>query len=87
MAKNKDVLADSLEVIKLWLRDLVIYHYDPAKIINRDLMVRIRSASQQTKMKSILSKFDAILSAQKNIGSNSNLRLTLEVLTFQLAGG
>ena len=87
LAKNKDVLADSLEVIKLWLRDLVIYHYDPEKIINRDLVARIQSASQQMRVKSILSKFDAILSAQKNMGANSNLRLTLEVLTFRLAGG
>jgi DNA polymerase-3 subunit delta' len=87
LAKNKDVLADSLEVIKLWLRDLVIYHYDPAKVINRDLVDKIRSAAQRTRVESILSKLDAILSAQKNMSANSNLRLTLEVLTFRLAGG
>ena len=87
LAKNKDVLADSLEVIKLWLRDLVIYHYDPAKIINRDLVDKIQSASQRMRVESILSKLDAILSAQKNMSANSNLRLTLEVLTFRLAGG
>ena len=87
LAKNKDVLADSLEVIKLWLRDLVIYHYDPAKIINRDLVDKIQSASQRMRVESILSKLDAILSAQKNMSANSNLRLTMEVLTFRLAGG
>ena len=87
LAKNKDVLADSLEVIKLWLRDLVIYHYDPAKIINRDLVDKIQSASQRMRVESILSKLDAILSAQKNMSANSNLRLTMEVLTFRRAGG
>lgn len=85
LSKNKELLADSLEVIKSWLRDLVVCKYHPGKIINKDLSDRIQRASKKMKVISLLSKIDDIHSAQKDIQANTNLRLTLEVLIMRLA--
>ena len=85
LSKNKELLADSLEVIKSWLRDLVIFKYHPEKIINKDLKDKIQRASMKMTDALLLSKIDYIQSAQKNIRANTNLRLTLEVLIMRLA--
>jgi len=76
LSNRKEILAESLEVIKFWFRDLVVCKYHPEKIINRDLTDRIQRASQKIKVTSLISKIDDVESAQKNIRANSNLRLT-----------
>jgi len=85
LSKRKEILVESLEVIKFWFRDLVVCEYHPEKIINRDLKDRIQRASEKMKVASLISKIDDIQSAQKNIQANTNLRLTLEVLIMRLA--
>ena len=85
LSKHKEILAESLEVIKIWYRDLVVCKYHPEKIINRDLTDRIQRASKNMKVTLLISKIDDIESAQKNIQANTNLRLTLEVLIMRLA--
>ncbi len=85
LSKNREILLDSLEIIKSWLRDLVIYKYYPEKIINKDLADKIQYASQKITVKSLLLQTEAIQTAQKNIQSNANLRLTLDVMATRLA--
>jgi DNA polymerase-3 subunit delta' len=85
LSKNKGDLADSLEVMKSWFRDLVICKFHPAQIMNEDLREKIQRNSQKMTVDSLLSKIDDIHLAQKNIQANTNLRLALEVLTMRLA--
>ncbi len=85
LSKSKEILAESLEVIKFWFRDLVVCKYHPERIINRDLNDRIQRASEKMKVASLISKIKDVESAQKNIQANTNLRLTLEVLIMRLA--
>ncbi len=87
LKKNKDFLFDSLEIMKSWLRDLVIYNFHPEKIINKDLIEKIQYASQKIDIKSLLLKIDAIQVAQKDIQANANLRLTLETMMMQIGRG
>jgi len=87
LKKNKDFLFDSLEILKSWLRDLVIYNFHPEKIINKDLITKIQYASQKIDIKSLLLKIDAIQTAQKDIQSNANLRLTLETMMMRIGRG
>ena len=87
LKKNKDFLFDSLEIMKSWLRDLVIYNFHPEKIINKDLIQKIQYASQKIDIKSLLFKIDAIQAAQKDIQSNANLRLTLETMMIRIGRG
>ncbi len=85
LSKNKVALADSLEVMKSWFRDLVIGKFHPAQIMNKDLREKIQRNSKKMAVASLLSKIDDIHLAQKNIQANTNLRLTLEVLIMRLA--
>ena len=85
LSKNKETLFDSLEVIKSWLRDLVVFKYCPEKIINKDLSDTVQYASKNNTIKSILAKFEAVEAADKDIQANANLRLTLEKLIIRLA--
>jgi len=85
LSKNREILLDSLEIIKSWLRDLVIYKYYPEKIINKDLIDKIQYGSQTITVKNLILQIEAIELAQKNIQSNANLRLTLDVMATRLA--
>jgi len=85
LTKNKGALADSLEVMKSWFRDLVICKFDSEQIMNKDLREKIQRNSSKMGVASLLSKIDDIHLAQKNIQANTNLRLTLEVLIMRLA--
>ena len=85
LSKEKELLDGSLEVIKSWFRDLVVYKYHPEKIINKDLSEKIKHASEEMEVVSLLSKIDDIQLTQKDIQANTNLRLSLEVLIMQLA--
>ena len=85
LSKNKPALADSLEVMKSWFRDLVICKFHPAQIMNKDLREKIQRNSKEMAVDLLLSKIDDIHLAQKNIQANTNLRLTLEILVMRLA--
>lgn len=85
LSKNKVALADSLEVMKSWFRDLVVCKFQPEQIMNKDLREKIQRNSKKVTVDSLLSKIDDIHLAQKNIQANTNLRLTLEVLIMRLA--
>ncbi len=85
LGKDKEALGDSLEVLKSWFRDLVVWKYHSGRILNTDLRSKIQRASQNMTVTSILSKINNIHAAQKNIQANTNLRLTLEVLIMRLA--
>lgn len=85
LSQNKETLFDALEVIKSYLRDLVICKYDPKKIVNRDLTDTIQSVSQKISEKWLLEKIKDIQTAQEYILANTNIRLTIELLILRLA--
>jgi DNA polymerase-3 subunit delta' len=85
LSKNKEILEDSLDVIKSWLRDVIIYKYCPEKIINNDLIDNIQHAAQKLTARELIAKFEVIGTAQKRIKAGANLRLTLEAMVMQLA--
>lgn len=82
---EKEMLSETLEVIKVWFRDLIIGQYDPDKIINQDVADMIKIESEKTSIASLLSKFDAVQQTQNRITANTNLRLTMEGLLIKLA--
>jgi DNA polymerase-3 subunit delta' len=85
IAREKEAVAQILEIIKVWFRDLVIQRYDAAKIINRDAADQIERASRKNKLPGLLSKVDAVEKTQTRLAANTNLRLTLESLLITLA--
>ncbi|MDI6688087.1 MAG: DNA polymerase III subunit delta' [Desulfobacterales bacterium] len=85
LSKNKEILQDTLEIIKLWLRDIVVYKSCPEKIINRDLVDNIQKVAQKLTIEQIIEKIEAVRTAQKGIKAGANLRLTVEAMVMQLA--
>jgi len=84
LAAGREILPDALEVLKAWLRDLVIFKFCPEKIINSDLTDTIRDVSQSESVPTLIQKIEAIQTAQKSIRANSNARLTLEAMMLKM---
>jgi DNA polymerase-3 subunit delta' len=85
LSKNKDILPDSLEVMKSWLRDLVVGQFNPERVVNQDLAQKIQQASQKMGIAVLLDKIDTIQATQNAIHAGTNLRLALEVMVLRLA--
>jgi DNA polymerase-3 subunit delta' len=85
LSKNKDILQDSLEVMKSWLRDLVVGQLNPERVINQDLALEIQQASQKMSTAALLDKIDTIQATQNAIHAGTNLRLALEAMVLRLA--
>ena len=85
LSKPEGNLAESLEIIKVWFRDLVVSRYDITKIINRDVADKVENASRKTNLSELLLKVDAVQRTQNRLAANTNLRLSLESLLIQLA--
>jgi DNA polymerase-3 subunit delta' len=85
LSKNKDRLQDSLEVMKSWLRDLVVGQINPGRVINKDLIPEIQQVSQNINVPALLDKIDAIQETQNAIHSGTNLRLAMEAMVLKLA--
>ena len=86
LARDRKDLPLRLEVLKFWLRDLLIFPHDPSRIINVDLKEHISGAAGQLPQSTLEEGYHAIQSAEKNLQSNANVRLTLEDMMFKLAG-
>ena len=69
LPKDKDNLPDALEVLKSWLRDLVIAKLHPDRIINHDQASKLQQSSQRMSLTSLLLRFETIQSTQNAIQS------------------
>jgi DNA polymerase-3 subunit delta' len=85
LSKEKEALAQSLEIIKVWFRDLIIHRYDANKLINRDIAEKLENASQKNNLPDLLSKVDAVQKTETRLAANTNLRLAMEDLLIFLA--
>jgi DNA polymerase-3 subunit delta' len=82
---NKESLSEALEVMKSWLRDLIVCKYSADKVINADLTEKILQTSQKCPLKLLLNKIGIIQTAQKDLEANANVRLTIELMMMRLA--
>jgi DNA polymerase-3 subunit delta' len=86
LAQEKERVAELLEMLKTWIRDLGIWPYHPSAVINRDyleVLARVRSGLNDLEL---LEMWRAVEKAQKEIAAKANLRLTLEVMALGMAG-
>ncbi|MDM8538448.1 DNA polymerase III subunit delta' [Desulfobacterales bacterium HSG17] len=84
LSKDKKKLSESLDIMKSWLRDLVIIKYQPDRVINKDLLDNIRIISQKLSTDSLLLKLDVLQTAQKELRTNANIRLAMEIMVLGL---
>lgn len=84
LARDKDRLADALDIIMAWFRDVLMCKVSPERIINRDFMAEIEQASRGRSVNELLEKVAAVHATQTAISRNSNARLALEVMMMRL---
>jgi DNA polymerase-3 subunit delta' len=85
LAKNKEDLPETLEIMKSWLRDLIMDKIYPEKIHHQDLFEKVHQAAQRTSITSLISKIETIQSTQNAIQTGTNLRLAMETLVLKLS--
>lgn len=86
LAADKANLLQLLEIIKSYLRDILIYKYSPDHIVNTDMADQIRSAAAVDGAAALIAKMDAVTAVEKALARNVNPRLWLESLALSLAG-
>lgn len=86
LADDKQALMDNLDILTLWLRDLIVCRYRPGKIANTDIREKVLAASARFTETALLSAVKAIAAARKTVQANGNPRLALELLMMRLAG-
>ena len=84
LAALKGSLPDALACILHFYRDLMVWHYDPGKIINRDLDKVIAQAARGLGVGTLIKRIRATQEALKSLMGNANPRLTMETLLLQL---
>jgi DNA polymerase-3 subunit delta' len=84
LAKSKSTVGDSIAVMKTWFRDLVVWKYAPGKIINQDLADQVRCASANSTVEALLKKIEVLEQAQRDVATNMNLRLSLDLFMLRL---
>jgi DNA polymerase III subunit delta' len=86
LAIHKAQIQDLLALLKSWIRDLSITPYHPAGVINRDKQNELNQVRQHLDDPKLLSLWDAVEKAQKDIAAKANLRLTLDIMALSMAG-
>jgi DNA polymerase-3 subunit delta' len=87
LSRDKGRLADGLDVIMTWFRDVLMSQIAPDRVINKDFMKEIERASKGCRISELIEKFEAVHKTQRAISQNANPRLALEVMMLRLGSG
>jgi DNA polymerase-3 subunit delta' len=87
-AQRKDELNDLLELLKLWVKDLMILHAGGTEeyLINHDLRHILALAAQRWSVEQLSERVAMIEQAQKQIRHNCNRAFVCEVLFWAFIG-
>ena len=85
LAKKKDLIEDSLEIITMWLRDILVAGCDPQRVLNRDQIAWLKQLAGQIDRQTLLAQIDAVETAKRALRANTNARLTLDAMVLRMA--
>lgn len=86
LARRKDLVEESLEIITMWLRDLLVARYAPTHVLNKDRVDTLSRTAQTVGPAQLLAYIDAVDHARQALTSNTNLRLTLDAMVLTMSG-
>lgn len=86
LSKKKDLIEESLEIVTIWLRDLLIVRFDPGRVINQDRLEALSAAAEWIGPDQLIRQIDAVERALAALRSNMNPRLTLDAMVVRMAG-
>ena len=86
LTKEKELVEESLEIITMWLRDLLVAGCDPQRVLNRDRLEALEAMARQVDRDCLLEQADAADQALAALKANTNTRLTLDAMVLKMAG-
>lgn len=86
LAARKDLVEESLEIVTMWLRDLLVIRHAPAQVMNQDQLELLHDAATQCSERRLIDQIDAVNNARVALRSNTNVRLTLDAMVLRMAG-
>ena len=86
LARRKDLVEESLGIITMWLRDLLVARHAPAHVLNKDRLDTLSKTAQTVTPVQLLAYIDAVDHARESLKSNTNLRLTLDAMVLTMSG-
>lgn len=85
LAKKKDFIEESLEIVTMWLRDMLVVKFDPMQVMDRDRLKKIAAIAKPVDPGQLLEQIDAVDRALTALRSNANARLTLDAMVLKMA--
>jgi DNA polymerase-3 subunit delta' len=85
LARKKELVQDLLDILKIWIRDLMIWPYHPGLVINCDQKETLEKVRTALDEKQLTAMWQAVEKAQKDIAARANLRLTVDVMALSMA--
>lgn len=86
LAGKKEFVQYALSIIKNWFRDLLVYRYSPEKVMNKDVMEGVKTASEKVEVNALMLQIKAVQRVKKALEKNANMRLSLENFAMEIAG-
>ncbi len=86
LSAKKELIAESLEIIKIWLRDGLVAGCAPEHVLNQDYRDVLMRTAAGRRPSALLEQIDAVDRAAAALKSNTNTRLTLDAMVLQMAG-
>jgi DNA polymerase III subunit delta' len=85
LAGNKDTATASLEILAVWLRDLIVWRYKPENIVNVDMKKEIQNGSRKKTVQQLYRMSEIVMQAERDIRTNMNVRLCLDMMMLSLS--
>lgn len=86
LAKKKDRIEESLAIITMWLRDILVAGCDARHVLNRDRLDLLTTVAGQVDRAVLIDHVEAVSRARRALLANANVRLTLDAMVLQMAG-
>jgi len=86
LAQKSDDIKASLEIIKSFFRDLVVFRYRPEVFVGHDLKSVLETALPYYQESELVSMLEKVHESQRSLELNAVSRLVLEMLFLKIAG-
>ncbi|MEA2062034.1 MAG: DNA polymerase III subunit delta' [Thermodesulfobacteriota bacterium] len=84
LSREKDLLGDSIDIIRTWLRDIAVFRLSPDRVINKDATDLLKKAGAWFTPEKSVTLINDLYETEKKIQANTVPRLTLEAFLFRL---
>ena len=85
LSASPDLMEDTLDILKTFFRDLIVFQWTPQKIVNLDFSDAYVDINQKEDPGIFHQWLSALVETEIRLGSNSSLRLSLDRFFLNLA--